>query len=100
MMTVATTGNMANNKLHLNNLYFISIEDLPAADEFSTWLSERSRHFDNSLEFREWLAAYRAFPLSLYIGGTIFTFFSRDEAALWVSGFDTALSLLKENEWH
>jgi hypothetical protein len=88
-------GSAESNKLH--NLWFISIDNLAAADEFSTWLSERSKSFDCSSSFQEWLIAHKTFPLSLYIGGVIYRVFSREEAAIWAAGFEAALSLIKSS---
>lgn len=75
----------------LSNLWFISIATLGEAQDFANWLEGKRKMFNDSMEFKEWLEAYKAFPLQIYLNGITYEFKDRNRADLFLMGFEAAL---------
>lgn len=81
----------------LSNLWFISITTLGDAQDFTNWLYGKRKIFNDSMEFREWLEAYRAFPLQIYLNGITYEFNDRNRADWFLMGFEAALNMRLSN---
>ena len=77
----------------LSNLWFISIATPGEAQDFTNWLDGKRKIFNDSMEFREWLETYRAFPLQIYMDGITYEFKDRSRANWFLMGFEAALNM-------
>lgn len=80
-------------------MFFVTMDTLSDADDFSGFLRGNLKEFNDSMGFAEWVAAYTAFPLKLYINGVVYTLKDRDAALLFQCGFQCALGLLENKEY-
>jgi len=78
-------------------MWFISIDTLADASDFSNWLSGRRVECKNSMAFSEWLAAYKAFPLDFYLDGVVYRLNTATEAAIFLIAWDAAMRLRVTN---
>jgi len=79
-------------------MWFISIATLSDASDFSNWLSGKRVECKDTMGFSEWLAAYTAFPLEFYLDGVVYRLSTREEAAIFLSAWNAAMSLRIENQ--
>jgi hypothetical protein len=76
-----------------SNMWFICINTVDDATDFSEWLNGKLKRFNDTMEFTEWMNAYNAFPLDIYLDGVHYTFKCRNEATFFLCGFETAMRL-------
>jgi len=79
-----------------SNLWFIHIATANEHADFTNWLKGKLVRCNDSMEFQEWLAAYSAFPLEIYLDGVTYHFRTREEASFFLLGFEVAARLLNE----
>ena len=78
-----------------SNLWFISIDTRDDATDFSNWLDGKRKIFNDTMEFKEWFDAYNAFPLEILLDGVHYVFKERDDARMFIIGFNAAIHLNK-----
>ena len=74
-----------------SNMWFVTINSVDEATDFSNWLRGKLKRFNDSMGFTEWLSSYKAFPLEMYFDGVHYIFKDRKEASLFLYGFEAAL---------
>lgn len=77
------------NKL-ASNLWFIHIATSNDQDDFSNWLNGKMVTCRDTIEFRDWLEAYKAFPLDIYLNGVLYHFRDRRDASFFLLGYEAA----------
>jgi len=78
-----------------SNLWFISVATLGEAADFANWLRGQRKMFNDTMEFRDWLEAYKAFPLEIYFDGIHYKFKTRQEATFFLIGFEAAINAIR-----
>jgi len=78
-----------------SNLWFISVATLNEAGDFSNWLHGKRKMFNDTMEFRDWMEAYEAFPLEIYFDGVVFALKDRKEALFFLLGFEAAINAIQ-----
>lgn len=53
--------------------------------------------FNDTMEFKEWIEAYNAFPLQIYLDCVTYEFRDRNRADLFLMGFEAALNMRLSN---
>ena len=76
-----------------SNLWFITINTVDDALDFSNWLRGKQKMFKDTQGFREWLDAFRSFPLEILLNEVHYNFKDRKSADLFLLGFDAALNI-------
>jgi len=76
-------------------MWFISVATLGEAADFTNWLRGKRKMFNDTMEFRDWLEAYEAFPLEIYLDGVHYIFKTRMEATFFLLGFEAALNAIR-----
>lgn len=81
-----------------SNLWFISMATMGDAVDFTNWLRGKRKMFNDTMEFRDWLEAYKAFPLEILLDGVHYTFKDRYAADLFLIGFEAALNMRLDSD--
>lgn len=79
-------------------MWFISISSLKDSSDFRHWLAGKRVECANSMQFAEWLTAYKAFPLEFYLDGVTYHFKTQEEVQLFQCGWEAAMRLRIGNE--
>jgi len=79
--------------MEYSNLWFISIETIDDATDFTNWLEGKMVKCKDTMEFSDWLHAYKTFPLEILLDGTHYKFKDARSANIFHHGFEAAMRL-------